>query len=184
MNSFILYKYLIRFIFIVILIYSKLSFGNQLPPVVFGIELASSLSNYTNVIDSRNGGEYAFTPKKPDPYINHYYFDAHKFSEKIYSITAIKRKIDIDTCLAEKQKWSSSIKSKYGKPIKTVHENAPNGKLLTLNGIERLQYKNFTFDIRCSGYIFYFNTRASGKLYLEMLDENDKLNNPKAEYLD
>ena len=170
-------------LFIVILLLSKSSFSNQLP-VLFGIKLASPLSNYTNIIDSRNGGQYVFKPKKPDPYIDYYYFDAHKFSEKIYSITAIKRKIDIDTCLSEKQKWSSSIKSKYGKPIKTVHENAPNGKLLTPNGIERLQYKNFTFDIRCSGYIFYFNTKASGKLFLEMLDENDKLNNPKAEYLD
>ena len=184
MNSFILYKYLIRFIFIVILIYSKLSFGNQLPPVVFGIELASSLSNYTNVIDSRNGGEYAFTPKKPDPYINHYYFDAHKFSEKIYAITAIKRNIEINNCLHEKYKWSRQIKNNYGNPTKTNIENAYNGKILTNNAIERLEYSNFLFDIRCSGKIFYLTIRVSNDLYIDLLDENDKLNNPKAEYLE
>ena len=170
-------------LFIVILLLSKSSFSNQLP-VLFGIKLASPLSNYTKIIDSRNGGKYVFKPKKPDPYIDYYYFDAHKFSEKIYAITAIKRNIEINNCLNEKYKWSRQIKNNYGNPTKTNIENAYNGKILTNNAIERLEYSNFLFDIRCSGKIFYLTISASNDLQINMWDENDKLNNPKAEYLE
>ena len=170
-------------LFIVILILSKSSFSNQLP-VLFGIKLASPLSNYTNIIDSRNGGQYVFKPKKPDPYIDYYYFDAHKFSEKIYAITAIKRNTEINNCLYEKNQWSKQIKNDYGNPMKTNIENAYNGKFLTNNAIERLEYSNFLFDIRCSGKIFSLTIRANNDLFLNMMDENDKLNNPKREYLE
>ena len=157
-------------------------FSNQLP-VLFGIELANPLSNYTNIIESRDGGRYDFKPKKPDPYIDIYYFEIHKYSEKIYSITAIKRNVEINNCLKEKIQWSASIKNKHGNPTKTNNENAYNGKILTNNAIERLEYSNFLVDIRCSGKIFYLTIMASNDLYIDLLDENDKLNNPKAEYL-
>ncbi len=170
-------------LFILILLLSKSSFSNQLP-VLFGIKLASPLSNYTNIIDSRNGGQYLFNPKKPDPYIDYYYFDAHKFSEKIYAITAIKRNTEINNCLIEKNQWSKQIKNNYGNPTKTNIENAYNGKILTINAIERLEYSNFLFDIRCSGKIFSLTIRADNDLQINMWDENDKLNNPKREYLE
>lgn len=186
MNKFISYTYLIKFIFIIILFFPKLSFGNQLP-VFFGIKLSSPITNDIN-IESNRFDTYVFKPEKPDPYFDRYEFEAHTFSKKIYHISAIKRlknkkEPDVNVCLSEKSKWTRQIINNYGKPINTVNENSYNGKNLTANATIILEYNNFYFHISCQSFHFFLRTRVDGKLSLDLLDEDKKLNNPKAEYL-
>ncbi len=181
MNKFILYRCIIRFIFITILISPTLSFANQLP-VFFGIKLSSPITNDIN-IESNRFDTYVFKPEKPDPYFDRYEFKAHTFSKKIYSIKAIKRGTEVDVCLSEKNKYTRQIKNNYGKPINIVNENSYNGKNLTTNATIRLQYNNFYFHLSCSSFHFFLTHSVDGKLNLDLLDEDKKLNNPKTEYL-
>jgi len=188
MNNSIFYRYPIRFIFITIIIFPTLSFANQLP-VFFGIKLSSPITNDIN-IESNRFDTYWFKPEKPDPYFdrNRYQFKAHTFSKKIYQIQAIKRlknkkESNVNVCLSEKNKWTRQIKNNYGKPINTVSENSYNGKNLTTNATIRLKYNNFYFHLSCSSFHFFLTTGVDGKLYLDLLDEDKKLNNPKTEYL-
>ena len=181
MNKFVSYKYLIKFIFIIVLFFPKLSFGSQLP-VFFGIKLSSSISNDI-LIENNRFDTYVFKPEKPYPYFDRYEFKAHTFSKKIYHISAIKKGTDVDVCLSEKSKWTRQIKNNYGKPINTVNENSYNGKNLTTNATIILKYNNFYFHISCQSLNFFLKTGVGGQLYLDLLDEDEKLNNPKAEYL-
>ena len=174
-------------LFIVILLLSKSSFTNQLP-VLFGIKLSSSISNDIT-IESNRFNTYVFKPKKPDPYFDRYEFDAHSYSKKIYWISAIKKlknknEQDVNVCLNEKYKWTRQIQNNYGKPIKTINENSYNGKNLTTNATIILKYNNFYFHISCQSFHFFLRVKVDGNLYLDLLDEDEKLNNPKAEYLE
>ena len=130
-------------LFIVILLLSKSSFSNQLP-VLFGIKLASPLSNYTNIIDSRNGGQYVFKPKKPDPYIDYYHFDAHKFSEKIYAITAIKRNIAAiyDNAIKSLKNIRPMPRLEWGDSSCWLYSIKTSNKQKSLSIIEFLKSKN------------------------------------------